>query len=224
MSKTAKRPTPAPAPAAPPSEPPASKPGYRVPWWIKVFVFFHLFCITVWALPNPPDSVSSGKEQPVGSTWILYGNQKFLKPLPPLQTYLFVTGFWQYWDMFAPDPAQMDKWCDAEVTYKDGTVRRYQYPRMFLLSIPMKYVKERYRKFYERADQENYVYLWAPFAQRIALVNYHDPKNPPVQVRLFRHWLKIVPPGQFQATQYNQYDYFRYVVDQARLRRDAGEQ
>src|SRR5579862_7446895 len=199
-------------------------------WWIKLLVLFHVVCITVWCCPQPLPEIESGKVKPFGSDWIIFWNQKYLKgdlnlasdtswpgPVPswtqqyisdPIQLYLFTTGTWQYWDMFAPNPANMDWWMDAVVTYRDGSKKVYQYPRMYLLSLPEKYVKERYRKFFERAHVDDYQYLFPPVAQRIALLNYNDPRNPPVKVALRRHWLGIEAAGTPQPTTYNSYNYF----------------
>jgi hypothetical protein len=184
----------------------------NAPWYVKALVLLHIFCITVWALPNPPDTIMEGKAKPYLTDNLLVWNAKYLKTQQPLAAYLFTTGVWQYWDMFAPNPAQTDIWCDAEIIYRDGTHKYYLYPRMFTLPIQNKYPQERYRKFYERVNEDKYSYLWPPFALRIAYLN-DDPKNPPVTVRLTRHWLRIMPPGEPQQKEYNKYTYFEYVVD-----------
>jgi len=195
-------------------ETPRKRPN--APWYVKVLVFAHLFCITVWALPAPPATLMNGQVKPVGSDYILLWNQKGPKQWRPLNAYLFTTGFWQYWDMFAPNPAQTDFWADAEVVYRDGKTRYYLYPRIYLLPIPSKYPNERFRKFFERANSEDYAFLWPQFALRIAYLN-DDPANPPVPVRLTRHWLPIAPPGQTQQKEYNRYTYYEYAVDQKAL-------
>jgi hypothetical protein len=191
----------------------ARKPN--APLWIKLFVLFHVVAITLWALPRR----DFDKSPPKATDYILYWNSKYALPSPPLQAYLFTTGFWQYWDMFSPNPSQTDIWCDAEVVYKNGEKKIYHYPRVSSMSLTQKYVSERYRKFYERVNQEKYSYLWAPFAQRIAYLN-DDPSNPPVAVRLRRHWLTVSPPGIPQAKDYSSYTYFTWVVNQAKLESD----
>lgn len=191
------------------------EPSKNAPWYIKVFVALHLLCITIWSLPNPPEGVANGAK-PVGSDYILLYNQRYLKSFKPISSYLFVSGFWQYWDMFSPNPASTDIWVDAEIVYKDGKKKHYQYPRMYLLSIPEKYPNERFRKFYERVNEPNYSYLWPQFCLRIAYLN-DDPKNPPVTVVLTRHWLKIEPPGTPQPTEYRSGRYFEYAVDPKKL-------
>jgi hypothetical protein len=188
---------------------------------LRVYVLFHLVAITSWSLPPPPKAVSSGRVGPYGSDWILLANERYVRKSIAAD-YVLWTGFWQFWDMFSPDPASIDFWGDADVTFKDGAVRRHQYPRMYILPIPAKYIKERYRKFYERAHPDEYAYLWPVFAQRIALENLGDPSNPPVKVALRRHWMKIPKPGQPMPREYVSYVYYVHDVDQEALQRALG--
>lgn len=193
----------------------------NAPWWIKLFVLFHVICITSWSIPNASPAQLSGQLNPptfAAGDWVRVWNNRYVKKQPPLQAYLFVTGFWQYWDMFAPNPAHTDFYCDADVIFKDGTHKTYQYPRVFELPIPSKYVQERYRKYFERVHEDKNSYLWPQFAQHIAFVN-DNPANPPVKVRLNRHWLEIAPPGKPQDTAYSSYMFFELSVDQRALAR-----
>jgi hypothetical protein len=202
-------------------EPAASAPAERnAPIWVKAFVLFHLLAITIWAFPNPPVAVQQGKAQPAGTDWLEVWDKKYLMPSPPVQDYLLISGFWQYWDMFAPDPVQQDVWCDAVVTFKNGTSSVYAYPRIYSLPLHLKYIKERYRKFYERVSDPNYAYLWGQFGQRIALECDRDPSNPPVAVALRKHVLPIAPPGAPQQKDYSVFQYYTYTVDQRRLAED----
>ncbi len=201
--------------------PEPNEPQRKVKIWVKLFVLFHLICITIWALPNPPKSISERRVAPAGTQWIPYLNQTYLKSFPPLTAYLFVTGFWQYWDMFAPNPAQTDQYGDADVIYRDGSVKHYGYPRMFTLPIGERYLKERYRKFYERSGKSEYKYFWPPFALRIALLN-DNPNNPPVAVKLYHHWRDVAGPGLPQRESYKSEMYFEYAVDLHELERLRG--
>ena len=196
-----------------------------VPAWIKVLVALHVFATLVWALPNPPSEVARGKVQPKATLWLLYWNAKYLKVLAPVRAYVLTTGTWQYWDMFAPEPASTDYYCEAEIEYRDGARRPASYPRMADLPIPLKYAKERYRKFYERAGDPTppSPRFWPPFAQTLALHAYRDKDNPPVVVRLTQRSRNVAPPGERQETGYKATFYFAYAVDQKRLRQEAGE-
>ncbi|CAN5361551.1 hypothetical protein BH11ARM2_BH11ARM2_13310 [soil metagenome] len=194
----------------------------RVPWWTKAFVLVHVVCITVWALPSQPEAAINGNAPARGSDRFLVWNVKTLKANPLVQDYLFSTGSWQYWDMFSPNPSNQDLYGDAMVTFKDGTTKRYQYPRMYTTPIGPRYLKERYRKFYERAHLEKYAYFWRVFARRIALENFTDPNNPPVKVVLWRHWMPIAGPGEVQQKEYASFPYWTYAVQVDAIRKEAG--
>lgn len=228
----------------------AVKPKRNAPLWVKLFVPFHILAITIWALPyapaqflpnrhydavkqeyindpprvplriggsNPGEFLRNTSQFLANEPLVLnqmYGKDSFAK------FYLMSSGFWQFWDMFSPNPANTDVYADADITYADGTHSRYAYPRMYELGITEKYLKERYRKFFERAGYAQYSYAWPIFAARIARLTYKDKKNPPTQVNLHVHKLTVAGPGEPQPTDYSDEEYFRYVVKPADL---AGE-
>jgi len=178
----------------------------RVSIFIKIFVLLHLIAITSWSLPDGRTDETFGIDRSspkaairsVGrdiSDGTLYLNQKYGKA-SPLKFYLLITGFWQYWDMFSPNPASIDFYGTATITYQDGSTYLYNFPRMYTMGIPKKYVSERYRKFYERAHTEPDKWIWPTFAQRVALLNFNNPNNPPKTVVLTRHWYVIPPPPE----------------------------
>jgi hypothetical protein len=189
--------------------------------WVKAFVWFHLAAVTVWCIPMGSQELQAGQVRPRGSDYLILANDRYLRT-SPIKYYTLATGFWQYWDMFAPNPTYTDIWCDAEVLYRNGRQRRYQYPRMALLSIPDKYVEQRYRKFFERVNDPRNSFLWPAFAQWIALQCDDDPRNPPVTVRLHSHWQMIPAPGQPPPEGYRDRVFFVYSVDQADLAKQEG--
>ncbi|MFI5385168.1 MAG: hypothetical protein ACHQ50_03515 [Fimbriimonadales bacterium] len=211
-------------------------PKRNAPLWVKIFVPLHIIAITSWALPNAPSKYDGDppKEKLAIKTdspgvfassaaeylrsEFLIGNTKFVKD-SPLKFYLLSTGFWQYWDMFAPNPSDTDLYGDAVITYADGAKRRYQYPRIYLMPIGQKFMKERWRKFFERAGTSSYAYTWPVFAQRVALMNFDDPRDPPIAVELHRHQMRIQPPGAPENHDYTDVVYYTYRVDVARLRK-----
>jgi hypothetical protein len=211
----------------------------NAPLWVKIFVPLHILAITSWALPDPPQEYMGEHPKSLAirtssttafvqssaemlRNGFLVGNRNYLK-MSPLRFYLLSTGFWQYWDMFSPNPASTDIWSDSVVTYADGSSKVYHYPRIYDLPIPQKFMKERWRKFFERAGNQGYQFLWPVFGQRVALLNYNDPKNPPVKVDLRRHSMAIAAPGKPEDTTYTEETYYRYVVDQEKLRQDKGQ-
>ncbi len=199
------------APASSPAPTPATV-GRGVSPFVKALVAFHVLAITVWSLPKPKPEVLAGRAKPYGSDHLLLFNDRTMRALPPIAGYLQTTGAWQYWDMFAPDPARVDVYGDAEIEMRDGTRRLASYPRMYRLNLFDRYLKERYRKFYERAGDGQNVYLWPIFARVLAREVAGDPANPPVAVTLRRHALPVAPPGERQTTVYTDETYFRYIV------------
>ena len=200
------------------SNPSISRKKKTVSIWVKLFVVFHVIAITLGSLPQPPKAILEHRVEPGGTEWLLYWNETYVKPYPVINLYLKVSGFWQYWDMFAPNPSQSDVWGDAEVVYKDGSSKRYAYPRMFTLPLYEKFLQERYRKMFERSGSEKYPYLYPSFALRIALL-MDNPSNPPVQVKLYSHTKEIAEPGRPQAPDYSVQQFFTYIVDQKDLER-----
>jgi len=94
---------------------------------------------------------------------------------------------------------------------------------MYDLGIPEKYVKERYRKFLERMDVDATDSWKRPnFAQRIALLAYKDPRDPPVRVQLRRHFRQMEGMYKPVPKEYTEFILFDYIVDQEKLRKDAG--
>lgn len=172
-------------------EPSIPKPKSQkgVSWIVKLFVAFHLIAITSWSIPTAAPGVESGVVKPsFPSEWLLLENERYLKR-SPTELYLLSTGMWQSWDMFSPNPASSDIYCDANVYFANGNMATYQYPRMYVLPLVTKYIKERYRKFFEHANTDSY--LFEPFAKRIAYLYSKDPNNPVVKVVVKRHWYDI---------------------------------
>lgn len=165
-----------------------------VSWVVKLVLFFHVAAITSWVLPEPSTAVSTGTKLGTISDRILNVNSQYLKH-SPVQLYVLSTGVWQSWDMFAPNPASVDIYPDALVTLKSGKVLNFSYPRMFDLSLIAKYQKERYRKFFEHANTDQYLY--PAFAKRVAYLTQTDPSDPVVKVTLRRHWLQVPRPVTF---------------------------
>lgn len=223
------------------SEPDADqKPAKRnAPLWVKIFVPLHIIAITAWSLPEPPSQylgnppavslkIETGTPRAFFTSSAEYvrnefliANHTYLKD-SPIKLYLLTTGFWQYWDMFSPNPSSVDVYADAVVYYADGSTKKYQYPRMFEMSLGQKFLRERWRKFFERAGNDQYRYLWPVFGQCVALYNYEDPNNPPVKIDLHRHFMAIKPPGQPENREYTDEMYYTYFVNVDQLRKDKG--
>ena len=208
-------------------------PKTKVSPGVKFLVALHILCITIWALPNPRREYMTGSQKlgirtdslvqsasQTATEGVLLMNWMYLKK-SPLMYYPLSTGFWQYWDMFAPNPAAIDLYMEADVIYQDGKLLRFRYPRIFTMPTPLKYVKERYRKFYENVNSDDQAYIRPAVAQRIALESFDDPENPPVKVVLIRYFDKIEGPNERPDPNYKSVPFFTYRVDLTKLLRDA---
>ncbi|MBS1714044.1 MAG: hypothetical protein JST30_06870 [Armatimonadetes bacterium] len=206
------------------------KPKKGVNVLIKLFVFWHMFAMLSWSLPNPPNAVANGiLPATTENVWkypvdyALLANAQLHARHAPMYGYMFVSGLWQYWDMFAPNPSDTDLWWDAIVTYESGRVEVFKYPRIYTMPIYEKYFKERYRKYLERVNTDAKDSWKRPaFAQRVALLSYDDPNDPPVEVQLRRHWRTLESMEKGVPEKESEFVLFRYLVDQDKLRKDAG--
>lgn len=199
----------------------------KVSIWVKIFALIHLFCFVEWSLPDPPPAIQNGQyscseigkvlKEPLGC---LYLGNNYVEQVNPLKFYVMCTGVWQSWDMFAPEPSSLDIYLDAEVTYQDGTKRIVPYPRMYDLSLSQKYLKERFRKYVERVNEDKYSWKWIQLGRYMAQVAYTDKNNPPMVVVMRRHWRFIQPQNKPQQENYNDYAFSTYVVDYNQLVKD----
>ena len=140
--------------------------------FINAFVILHLYIIFFWGMPG--------------------SNLRSLA-IVPVQSYVLKTGLWHSWDMFSPDPLAVNFNLEAHITFQDGSIRIWEFPRMEQLGFWERYQKERYRKWRERVRQDIYSMVWPDTARFIARLNNHG-TNPPVKVVLVRHWGPIPPP------------------------------
>jgi len=203
--------------------------GGRVSPLVKAFVLAHIALIFHWSLPMPSRRIADREIPPTTENvlkypieFALYAND-YARGASPTGYYLQCTGLWQYWDMFAPNPASLDYWYDARVTYADGSTRVVPYPRMKTMTIPQKFVSERYRKFIERTNSDAVDnWKWPNFAQRMALLATTDPTNLPTRVELRRHYRQLKGPFEPEPMQYERFTFYVHIVVEDDLRRALG--
>jgi len=77
---------------------------------VKIYVVFHMVMTMSWSLPKPPPAIANGNLPPTFQNvathfpdFLLAANMQF-KFGTPAKYYLYSTGLWQYWIMFAPNP------------------------------------------------------------------------------------------------------------------------
>src|SRR5579884_722545 len=117
---------------------------------ISAFVIFQISAIVFWLL-------MSSSESALGHLIIT----------EPVRRYMLFSGTWQNWSMFAPNPANIDVYLTADVTYQNGHHAEYEFPRMYKLGILQKYQEERFRKMIENGHTDANRQCW-PFIARFA--------------------------------------------------------
>lgn len=140
--------------------------------FLSAFILFHVCIMVLWGLPG-----SRFRARMTG--W--------------MEKYVVWTGLWHSWDMFSPDPLSLNFNVVAEITFKDGTIKQWELPRMEKLGIWERFQKERFRKWRERVRLDAYQVIWPDTCRWIAR-NHNNPGNPPTFVSLTRQWGTIPPP------------------------------
>lgn len=203
----------------PVAESPAKKKG--VHWAIKAWLALHVLLIFSRSVPLPTEAeqqaVADGNGTGIGSTIKTLNLQVLRNRDYGAPYYTESLGFWQYWDMFAPNPAQEDIWLDAEVLFADGTTQIVPYPRMKTMGLFEKFLKERYRKYGERLNNPNYSWKWPHTAHWFAAQAWTDPNNPPVRVNIRRHFHRIEAPPAPLPTDHQTYVFYTASIDQHRM-------
>lgn len=149
-------------------------------WWLRravnLFIAWHLFALFIWLVPSQSAIVQAC----VGT----------------VRPYMIMTAFAQSWSMFSPNPDHLDVFLEAKITYANGQVKSWEFPRMVHMNYAKKYEEERWRKMTEVVTHGSNHELWPALARYAARRNNSDPQNPPVKVELIQHSRIIPPPGQ----------------------------
>jgi hypothetical protein len=141
-------------------------------WGINLFIGFHLVAMTCWCLPM--------------DTPLLPLCRSIVRP------YFLWAGLFQSWNMFAPVPKGANTYIEAELHYRDGWRKTWTYPRMEKMSLTQTLVKERYRKFADYLESDEYDDLLPDVARHIARLN-SSRGNPVATVILIERFSLIVP-------------------------------
>ncbi len=195
-----------------------------VHWAIKVWLIFHCLVVVSRTLPVPSDvdvkvATEAGFSPAKVAAQVKKTNFDTLRQREWLLPYYTESlGIWQYWDMFAPNPAQEDIWADAVVEFADGSTEVVDYPRMYEMGIAEKYVKERYRKYRERFTSDAYAWKWPHTAHWFAARAWKGEGNIPVRVTLRRHFYLVGKPPTPPDKTYETMEYYSCLVDQQVLR------
>lgn len=135
-------------------------PGY----WrgiLSAFICAYLFVVIVWFMGN-----SKFKLMLVNFTW---------KPMAAF-------GWYQNWSLFSPGVRHISFHETAVITFKDGSTKIYEYPRMEKMSVVERFRREKLRKmFVDNMPWPGYEQFLPVFARHLVRANYTQ-ANPPVLV------------------------------------------
>lgn len=193
----------------------------KVSAWVKVAVAAHLVLVTLWTFPAAPDGVRVGTIPPTPVEAFLLENDRNVRAGLP-RFYMGLTGQWQYWDMFAPNPTRFDFHGDALLTFPDGSESVYALPRLAKMSILEKIPGERFRKYFDRAHLETSQAMWPFMARGVAVEASRMLGKVPTTVLLRRYWREIPRPGESGSEEFNRFAFFRHAVDRELVGRLAG--
>jgi hypothetical protein len=185
-----------PRPAKPNAPPPSPRRFTLKPWQklvINLFIVFHIFAITAWAIPFRSQFANDCRQ--------------LVRP------YLLWSGLFQAWDMFSPMPKATNTYLQAVIIYKDGSTQMWDFPRMELLSLSEKYSKERYRKFVEILLDQRNAELRPDVARYVARLPGIRAKDPQ-KILLMVKWSNIIPSGDgtYTRTPLDEFVFYRYDV------------
>lgn len=140
---------------------------------ILVFLLWHFTGVILWLSPACPlrDSM-----------------------LKPFLSYLNFFGLWQGWSVFE-SPRKYNEYLTALITFKDGSTKAWEFPRMEKMGIVEKMFKEKYRRWTnDCVSDESKPFLWPDAARYVARLNNDRLENPPNTVSIVRHWTWIPAP------------------------------
>ena len=101
------------------------------------------------------------------------------------------TGLDQDWAVFAPEPRRLSIDLVANISYADGSRRRWRIPRANnFFGIYWDY---RWIKYMEHVNRDVSRFLWVPFARWVAREKRGS--SPVTRVDLVRRWSDLYPPG-----------------------------
>ncbi|MCW2543249.1 MAG: hypothetical protein JWM40_801 [Frankiales bacterium] len=98
--------------------------------------------------------------------WNLPAGRPHDKVLPVVRPVVQAVGLEQDWALFAPDPRGFSVGVYADITFRDGTTKRWEPPHNGLLLAP--YRTYRWQKYVERLRADDNAALWEPTARWIA--------------------------------------------------------
>jgi hypothetical protein len=144
-------------------------------WAISAFLLFHLAALTVWNIPNC--AIRSRLQ-------------------PKFAPYMFPTGLWQNWTMFAPDPMRHAFILNAIARDKNGIMYEFPFPKMSDFDIWRAMPRVRHSKYPCYLNDDEYASHREMTARHVVRTLDLPPEVFPVDVELQYLVKEAPPPGQ----------------------------
>lgn len=140
---------------------------------LSLFILFHLTTCTLYLLPDS------------------YIQQKVT---PLVRPYIHVMGFGQVWNMFSPDPGNLNIFIFARILQNDGTTWEYWLPQLSKMGWVDRYEKFRIIMYTATVHVDSSEYLWPDLAGWIAEQDRRQTGKRPLRIRLYRTWWNVPAP------------------------------
>jgi len=124
-------------------------------------------------------------------------------PVPLVREGLHLVGLEQVWNVFAPEPVQMEIELEAILLFADGTEQTWHPPRATPALAPLTYHWE----LWARAVVTGNPAVALATAQWVAA---RPGLRKPVQVTLRRRWYKVEAPGGHTVPRWSETDFYVY--------------
>jgi hypothetical protein len=104
------------------------------------------------------------------------------------------TGIAQSWELFCPEPREINFHETAIINFQDGTAKIYEFPRMQKMDYVERFRHEKLRKmFYDCMPWPSFAQFLPDFAKFIARANA-NPNNEPVLITFVHHTRPMPAP------------------------------
>jgi hypothetical protein len=141
-------------------------------WGLSTFCIAQITATVIWCLPACPVKAAA---------------------LPWLEFYMMPTGQWQYWGMFAPDPATNSFTLEADVVDSRGLRATFAFPRLADYSLLGGVARFRHSKYAANLN-DSFATVERELAARYVVRQLGIPESAfPVDVNLI-YQLRVTPP------------------------------
>lgn len=156
------------------------------------------------------------------SLWVMAPSKRRDDVIRSFEPAVLWAGLWQSYDVFSPNPRDINLDLEGLVTFDDGSTTIWKYPRMEQMGIVERVIHERWRKLgHDHLNWEKEKQLWPDFARFIARTVNSENKHP-ASVVLVRHWIAIPKPkdgfGKPLPPHTNRYEFYSYKVQEEDLK------